>query len=110
VLIIQKEFKKGILFVRLKGELTKNTVKILHNEVTQVVRSIKIHNVVFNISKLNKIDLTGVKALICNYNICRNNDGISMICGNNNHIKSMINNTSMFQIKDEVSAINMIRI
>ncbi len=108
MLTIEKEFKKGILFVRLKGELTKETVSLLHEEVTKVVRKIKIHNVVFNISKLTKIDLFGVKALLCNYNLCRNNNGISMLCGNNSNIEQIINHTSMFQIDNEVSALNMI--
>ena len=110
MLKINREFRRGILFVRLKGSLTKNTSKQLYNEITLLLREMKIYNVVFNLSKLNEIDLTGVRALLYNYNLCRRNHGISMLCGANGYVEEYTNNTSMFQIKDEISAINMIKI
>lgn len=113
MLIINEEFRKGILFVRLKGTLDRKTVVELNNEVTTLVHDIEIHNVVFNISDLTSIDMIGVNALLYNYELCRSHNGISMLCGVNPKIRSYINNSSissMFQIKDELSAINMINI
>ena len=113
MLLIEKEFRKGILFVRLKGRLTREEVPYLNMEVTRLIEDIGIHNVVFNISNINDIDMEGVNVLLYNYNLCRNNDGISMLCGVNSEISEYINHSSisnMFQIKDEISAMNMIEI
>ncbi|MBR1377260.1 MAG: STAS domain-containing protein [Bacilli bacterium] len=113
MLLIDKEFHKGILFVRLKGSLTKDMIATLNKEVTKMVADMEIRNVVFNINDITEIDITGVNAILYNYNLCRDNNGISMLCGGNTKIKDYINHSSissMFQIKDEMSAMKMIEI
>lgn len=113
MLEIIKEFRKGILFVRLKGALEKDTVAYLNSEVTKVVADMKISNVVFNATELTSIDIDGINGLYYNYNLCKDNNGISMICGVNSNIKNVINHSlisNMFQIKDEMSAMRLIKI
>lgn len=113
MLLINQEFRKGVLFVRLKGKLTSSEVPYLNKEVTKLVEDLKMHNVVFNISGLKEIDFDGVNALLYNYNLCRKYDGISMLCGGNNRVREYINNSKisdMFQIKDEISAMNIIKV
>ena len=53
---VKTEFRGGILFVRLKGNLTKNTVSILNERVTCVVDRLGIRNIVFNVESLINID------------------------------------------------------
>ena len=113
MLEVTKEFRKGILFVRLKGILNKDTVSYLNREVTKLVADMQIQNVVFNIQELESIDISGVNALLYNYNLCKDVNGISMLCGVNNNIKDLINKSSikdMFQIKDELTAYKVIKI
>ena len=57
MLEITKEFRKGILFVRLKGVLNKDTVSYLNKEVTKVVADMQFHNVLFNVEELTSIDI-----------------------------------------------------
>lgn len=113
MLEIDKEFRKGILFVRLKGILNKETVSYLNKEVTKMVADMEIRNVVFNIKELSYIDLEGLSSILYTYNLCREYNGISMLCNVNEKIKDEINHSllsDMFQTKDETAALNMIEI
>lgn len=112
MLEITKEFRKGILFVRLKGILDKYTVAYLNKEVTKVVADMQFHNVVFNVEGLTSIDMDGIYALLYNYNLCKDNNGVSLLCGVNKSIKNIVNHnlSFIFQIKDEEKAINMVEI
>nr|MBP3259282.1 STAS domain-containing protein [Bacilli bacterium] len=112
MLEITKEFRKGILFVRLKGVLNKDTVSYLNKEVTKVVADMQFQNVLFNVEELTSIDIEGVHAILYNYNLCKDNNGISLLCGVNKSIKNIINHnlSFIFQIKDEEKAINMVEI
>lgn len=112
MLEITKEFRKGILFVRLKGILDKDTVAYLNKEVTKVVADMQFHNVVFNVEGLTSIDMDGIYALLYNYNLCKDNNGVSLLCGVNKSIKKIVNHnlSFIFQIKDEDKAINMVEI
>ena len=112
MLDITKKFHKGILFVRLKGVLNKDTVSYLNKEVTKLVADMEIHNVLFNLNDVTYIDIDGVNALLYNYNLCKENNGTSLLCGVNQSIKNIINHnlSFIFQIKDEAKAINMVEI
>ena len=115
MLDIDLEFCNGILFIRLKGILNKNTVDKLKNEVNNLVEEVGIRNLVFNISELKSIDCYGINALLNNYELCKNNNGRSLVCGiNNNLVKHRINNSRllkyMYETSDELSAVNVINL
>lgn len=108
------EFRKGILFVRLTGELTKNTVSILENDVIDLIETNGIRNVVFNIENLDYIDLRGINYLLYTYEVCKNNHGKSLLCGINNEVKDKIKTSRllnyMVETKDELSALKIMSI
>ena len=52
MLEIITEFRKGIFFVRLGGELTKNNYLLLRNEVSNLVKDNQIRNIVFNLENV----------------------------------------------------------
>lgn len=114
MLAINKEFRKGILFVRLIGILNVETVKYLEEDITSLVIDMQIRNVVFNISGLSIIDITGINEILKIHNICKHNNGISLLCGVNDNLKEDINNSlihkNMMEISDEISAIKVINI
>ena len=113
LLEINKEFRKGILFVRIKGMLTKDTVAYLNKEVTKMVAEMKICNVVFNISELDSIDIEGINALFYNYSLCKNENGIGMLCGVDSKFKEVFKNSlvkDMLWLKNEIQAINMVEV
>lgn len=80
MLEILLEFRKGILFVRMSGELKKETVSILQTEVTDTVLKNGIQNIVFNIEQLTQIDMKGMSALLYHYEICKSRKGNCYIC------------------------------
>ena len=112
MLEIITECRKGIFFVRLKGELTKNTFNILREEVTNLVKDNEIRNIVFNLNELNKIDLKGINELYYNFELSKKNKGTSLICGINENINKQIKETRitkyMNEIKDELSAFSLV--
>lgn len=115
MLDINIEFCKGILFIRLNGVLDKSTVGKLKEEVNNLVAENGIRNTVFNVSSLNSIDCYGINALLNNYELCKSNNGQSLVCGiNNNLVKHRINNSRllkyMYEVSDELSAINIINL
>lgn len=113
MLDISFEFRRGVLFIRLVGVLTKNTVKKLDSEVTTLIRDNGIRNVVFNVSDLKKIDLRGISRLFYNYELCKRNRGVSLLCCvNNESMHDRLKDTRLFQymvdLNDELSAFNFI--
>lgn len=80
MLEISLEFRKGILFVRLIGELKKETISLLQTEVTDMVLCNGIQYIVFNIGELTHIDMKGMSALLYHYEICKNRKGNCYIC------------------------------
>ena len=114
MLNVRTEFRKGIFFVRLRGHLNKDTIGKLNNKVTNVIKKNKIYNVVFNFSNLKSIDIKGIHTIFYNYEICKSNDGISFLCGNNDNIKNKLKKSRLinyvYEIPDELSAFNLINI
>jgi len=115
MLNINLEFHKGILFVRLEGNLNKDTVKKLESEVTNLIKENGIRNIVFNVSNLIYIDLDGINGLLSNYEICKFHKGRSLVCGlNDGLVKQRITNSRllkyMYETSDELSAVNVINL
>lgn len=114
MLNVATEFRKGILFVRLRGHLNKQTIYKLNKKVTNIVRKNGIRNIVFNFANLKSIDFKGINIILYNYELCRNNDGRSMFCGNNDNIRKKLKSSRLvnyvYETKDELSAIRMINI
>lgn len=111
MLNISYEFRKGILFIRLIGELTKSTSLQLKSEITDMIEDNGITNVVFNISKLSFIDDCGMNNLLKNFEICRRNHGNALLCGVNQKIKIIFTGNEEIEgsiIDDELSAFGKI--
>lgn len=81
MLDISYEVRKGILFIRLEGELTKDTSKKIKEEITDMIEDNGIKNVVFNIEGLSKVDEMGIQSLQENFDICKENQGSAFLCG-----------------------------
>lgn len=115
MLDINMEFRKGILFIRLKGFLNEKTVNKLKEEVTDLVSENGIRNLVFNLEEVTNIDVKGIDALLKNYQLCKNNDGKTLVCNlDNSLVKHRIYNSRllnyMYEASDEISAINVLNL
>lgn len=115
MLDINMEFRKGVLFVRLCGELTKDTVSYLNKEVTERIRLNGIRNVVFNVEELDYIDLKGVHSLFYNYEICHKQKGKTLLCGlHDNLVSKRIKNSRLLSymtpLESELNAFGLMKI
>lgn len=115
MLNINMEFRKGILFIRLNGILNEKTVEKLEKEVTELVFENGIRNLVFNLEEVTNIDVKGINALLKNYQLCKKNDGKTLVCNlDNSLVKHRIYNSRllnyMYEASDEISAINVLNL
>lgn len=74
------EFRKGILFVRLYGEITSNTVFKIKKEVSFLIEENGIDNVVFNLKNVFSIDNMGINTLYKIYEKIEKHNGSFLIC------------------------------
>ncbi len=63
MLNITVSFKKGIMFVRLIGELTYKTKSIFKKEVSDFIDSCQVKMVIYNFLSIRSIDEDGVELL-----------------------------------------------
>lgn len=114
MLTISTEFRSGILFVRLKGHLNKDTIGKLNKKVTNVVKNNGIRNVVFNFSNLKSIDIKGINTIFYNYELCRDNEGKSLMCGNNDNIREKLKKSRLinyvYETSDELTATRILNL
>lgn len=111
MLKVDMNFHKGILFVRLNGDLVKDTVSYFNDELSPMTRVIS--NVVFNVSDLSNIDYEGILALINITKLFK--PGQRLLCGvNNSLVKYRVNNSSinnyMYETSNEFSAMSIINL
>lgn len=114
MLNVGTEFRKGILFVRLRGELTKYTIGKLNKRVTKIVKDNGIRNIVFNFTNLKLIDIKGINAIFYNYELCKSNEGRSLMCGNNDNIRKKLKRSRLinyiYETPDELSATKILNL
>lgn len=115
MLEIDMEFRKGILFIRLLGELTEKTIFVLNREVTKVIEEYQISNLVFNVDGLSKIDDIGIHALYDNYEIAHKNHGTVLVCGlHDDEIKTKMKKSNIlnyvYETSDELTAIDKVKL
>lgn len=80
MLKITMEFRRGILFIRLKGKFVQSESMKFKKTVIDKIKENGIRSVVFNISELKEIDLKGVHNLFYIYELCHQNQGKLLIC------------------------------
>ena len=109
------EYRKGILFVRLKGELTKDTNLKFQKEVTKRIEKNGIRSVVFNLEELKTIDLKGIHSLFYHYELSKKQKGEVCICGiHNDEVGKRIKNSRLLSyftlIDNELKAFQFVKI
>lgn len=111
MLEIDMEFKKGILFVRLKGILNGDTCTNLEDDLTSLIRNNGIRYVLLNLNDLTYIDKYGINVIIKNYLNISSNEGKLIIVGISklfDYNSNIIDN--LYQINEEEKAFNLVNI
>ncbi len=104
MLKISFEFRKGIFFVRLIGELNKLTYNEQAKELEELIIKNKFKYIVINTNYLNEIDLDGLNYITKMYYIIVNNNSNLVICDKFNVLKKLLNN-SIPTIEDELEVL-----
>lgn len=109
------EFRKGIFFVRLQGDLISSTLQTLKKEMSLLLQEGQMSHVVFNLKQVRSLDPAGLHALYYNNEIIMKNGGRCMFCPSecrnvgqilkDSHLK-----TQMTSIENELSAFTLIEI
>lgn len=112
---INMEFKKGILFIRLAGNLTKSSNSEFRNTVFPIVLKNEFKYIVLNFLNLNSIDEIGIKSLVDLNNIAESWKGKTSICNlSNAQLKIKISNSEIsncyYQTNNELTAVGIFRI
>jgi len=115
MLKINMEYRKGILFVRLEGELNKDTSFKIEEEIGKMLSEGGIKYLVFNIENLRSIDMEGINAMLKNNDIVCKNQGKAFVCGLKNElVKLRIVNSRllnyMSETSNELGAFNIINL
>ncbi len=90
MLKIDMEYKKDILFCRLKGKLKQRQSLKLNYYLNSVLKKRKIKYLVYNLEKLKDIDLKGIDALLISKVEINKNCGKIFTCKGNDNILAKI--------------------
>ncbi len=91
------EFRKGILFIRIKGVLVGSRVRLFEEEVIPILLRLDAKNVTVNLYDVSLIDNRGIDSLIKLSNIINNHKGKLAVCEINDNISSNISNSNIFE-------------
>lgn len=104
ILNINMEYNCGVLFVRIRGSLNKNTSSKFVDTLIPIIISQGIRNLVYNFSELDSIDEVGNKSLLLGYNAIINNNGKVLVVDNHFKLKYFK------EVNNELSALNILKI
>lgn len=111
MLKIDIEYKKGILFVRLLGDVNKSTIKDMEI-VDNMIKKAGIKYLLINLEKVTIIRPDEISKMISKYKTLIGDDGKIVICGYYNPMKLSINTSDdrIYLSNREISAFNIINI
>ena len=104
MLEINFEFRKGIFFIRLIGNLNNQNYKQEDINLKDLITENNFKYVVINTNYLEKVDLDGLNYLLEIFYITRLNKSNLVICDKNSIFKRLLNN-NIPSIKDEIEVL-----
>lgn len=100
------EFRKGILFVRLNGKLTKYHAKKFNNYLISVIMKHGVKYLVLNFNELISIDKYGIETINNIIYAIKNNDGLTHVLKNDLNLRFR----STIEINSELDVFGMVNI
>ena len=102
MLRINSEYVKGILFVRIEGNLNRRNSYKLKNYLIPAILKHRIKFLVYNLYNLNDIDMVGKKAL--------EQSAMALICEVPPKLNEFFQNVNITKTSNELTAIKTINI
>ena len=91
MLKINYEFRKGIFFLRLIGELNKNNYLKNDDIISEIIKINKFKYIVINTNYLEKIDMTGLSYILKICNMTKESNSSIVICDKSKMINKLFN-------------------
>ncbi len=107
---VDLEYNKGILFARLRGNLTKKGSYKLNDYLIPVILKHKIKYLVYNLYEVTGIDKSGYEALINTKCAIKTNKGKIVLCEVPDEFASEIRKLRIKKTASELSALDLIEV
>lgn len=104
------EYNKGILFVRLEGNLTRRSSYKLNNYLVPVILKHKIKYLVYNMYLLDGIDESGLDALLNTKCAIRSNKGKICLCEVSKELDKAMKRLRIKKTANELTALELIEV
>ena len=104
------EYNKGILFVRLKGNLNRRSSYKLNNYLLPVLLKHKIKYLVYNLYELNTVDEAGIDAILNTKCAIKSNKGKICLCEVSKEIKKLVKRLRIKSVEDERKVFELIKV
>lgn len=104
MLKISFEFRKGIFFIRLIGNLNNKNYIQEENLLKDLIIENKFKYIVINTNYLKKVDLDGLNYLLEIFYLTTMNESNLVICDKNNIFERLLNK-SIPSIKEEIEVL-----
>lgn len=106
MLKINYEFRKGIFFIRLIGDLDKKNYYKQEKYLYNLINYNGFKNIVLNTNMVRNVDLYGINYIACFYDILKENNQNLILCDKTNLWKDIFGN-SIGNISSELEAFNV---
>lgn len=97
------EYRRGILFVRLEGNLVSKNIKFISNTLIPIIEKDKLENIVINMENIDIIDLKGINFLFYMYEMCKKNKGKLLLSNLSDELRIKLKRNKIFQYIKEIS-------
>lgn len=91
MLTINFEFRKGIFFIRLIGDLNKKSDELQEKNILNLINQNKFKYIVLNINYLKTIDLSGINYITQMYYVIKENKSNLILCDYSDIFKTLFN-------------------
>ena len=102
MLRINLEYRRGILFVRLDGDLVEETASEISMKLTKIIEESGLKYVVYNMKKVEVIDSIGLEAINETCLAVSNNKGKTILCELNNFLRRTIKASNLLYAYQEI--------
>lgn len=104
MLNVNFEFRKGIFFIRLFGDMSKQNFYNETEELKKIIIANEFKYIVLNTNYIHKIDLEGLNYLLELYYISKEFSSNLVLCDKTNVMSRLIN-SNIPHIKDEIEVL-----
>lgn len=104
------EYERGILFIRLEGNLIRKNNYKINNYIIPILNKHKIKYVIYNLKNLKSIDESGIDSILNTKCIVKKNKGKIFLCEVNELISYKLKRLKVKITSSEKTALKIIEV